>query len=130
MSTVIKSAKSKRPKLAKFKKLNLPKAKTNSSRMDFLISEAKKTFIHLRKVFTKTPILKYFDPECYIQIETHALGYAIGRILSQITSDQYFSGHVTYKDPNFSKSKIGQWYPVAFFSQKIIPTETQYKTHN
>ena len=25
---------------------------------------------------------------------------------------------------------LGQWYPVAFFSCKMIPAETRYKTHN
>ncbi len=29
-----------------------------------------------------------------------------------------------------SKSKIGQWYLIGFFSQKMIPTETRYKTHD
>lgn len=37
---------------------------------------------------------------------------------------------MTYADSNFSKSEIGQWHSVAFFSQKIIPAKTWYKTHN
>ena len=40
-------------------------------------------------------------------------GYTIGRIFSQLTLDN-----------------LGQWHLVAFFSQKIIPAETRYKTHN
>ncbi len=47
-----------------------------------------------------------------------------------MTSDQHCSGHVIHKDSNFSKSKIGQWYPLAFFSWKMIPIEAQYKTHD
>ena len=47
-----------------------------------------------------------------------------------MTLDQYSSGHVTHKDPIFSKSEIGQWHPVAFFSQKMIPAETRYETHD
>lgn len=35
-----------------------------------------------------------------------------------------------YKDSFSSNSKIGQWYSVAFFFQKMIPTKTWYKTHN
>lgn len=31
---------------------------------------------------------------------------------------------------DFSKFEIGQWHLLAFFSQKIIPIETWYKTHN
>ncbi len=47
-----------------------------------------------------------------------------------MTLDQHSSDHVTHEDPISSKSEIGQWYPVAFFSQKMIPAETRYKTHD
>ncbi len=99
-------------KSTKSKKLDLPKAnfvKVNS-RTDFLTHEAKKIFIHLQKVFTETPILRHFDPECHIQIETNTLGYAIGGVLSQMTWDQHSSSHIIHKNPNsdFPKSEIGQ----------------------
>ena len=29
-----------------------------------------------------------------------------------------------------TKTDLGQWHPVAFFSRKMISAETQYKTHN
>ena len=33
--------------------------------------------------------------------------------------------------PNDSnKSDFGQWHPIAYFSRKMIPVETRYKTHN
>ncbi len=125
LSTTIKLAKSKKSKLTKSKKSDLSKAnfaKVNS-RTDFLTSGAKKAFIYLQKAFTKASILRYFDPEYYIRIETDALGYAIGEVLSQMISDQHSSGHVTHKDPNsdFLKFKIGQWHPVAFFLEKWSP---------
>ncbi len=72
----------------------------------FLISGAKQVFIKLRQVFVETPILNHFDSECHIQIETDAFGHAIGRIFSQLISDD-----------------LSQWYLVACFSQKIFPTE-------
>ncbi len=134
LSTAAKSANSKKSKSTKPKKSDLPRA--NSARVnsgtDFLTPKAKKAFIYLQKAFTEAPIFRHFDPEHHIRIETDALGYAIGGVLSQMTSDQYLSGHVTYKDPNsdFPKSEIGQWYPVAFFSRKMIPAETHYETHN
>ncbi len=40
-------------------------------------------------------------------------GYTIGEILSQLTSED-----------------LGQWYPVAFFFQKMILVKTRYETHN
>ena len=42
-----------------------------------------------------------------------AFGYAIGGVLSQLTSND-----------------LGRGHPVAFFPQKMIPAETRYKTHN
>ncbi len=58
-------------------------------------------------------ILNHFDLERHIRIETDVSGYAIGGILSQLTSDD-----------------LDRWYPVAFFSRKMILVETQYKTHD
>ncbi len=127
LSTVVKLSNSKKQKLTKSKKFDLAKA---NSETDFLTLGAKETFIHLRKAFIKALILRHFNSKCYIKIETDTLGYAICRVLSQMTSDQHSSGHVTHKDPNFPKSEIGQWHPVAFFFWKMIPAETQYKTHN
>ena len=31
---------------------------------------------------------------------------------------------------NLTKSDFGQWYPVTYFSRKMIPAETRNKTHN
>ena len=86
-----------------------PKAVDDST---FLTPEAKLAFSRLRQAFTEASILHHFDPERYIRIETDASGYAIGGILSQLTPES------------------GQWHPVAFFSRKMIPTETWYKTHD
>ncbi len=86
LSTAIISAKSKNPKLTKPKKSDLVKtqnfAKTNFFGMDFLTPGVKKAFIHLRKAFIKTPILRYFNLECHIRIEIDIVGYAIGEVLS------------------------------------------------
>ena len=40
-------------------------------------------------------------------------GYAISRVLNQLTLVD-----------------SGQWYPIAFFSQKIISAEIRYKTYD
>ncbi len=94
-------------KSAKSKKLNFAKANSGT---DFLIPKTKKAFIHLQKAFTKAPIFRHFDPKYHIRIETDVLGYAISGVLSQMISNQHFSGHVTHEDLNseFPKSEIGQ----------------------
>ncbi len=90
------------------------RAKNFSSQSgSFLTSEARKAFTKLRQAFVEAPIINHFDPERHIRIETDASGYAIGGILSQLTSDD-----------------SGRWHPVALFSRKMIPAETRYETHN
>ena len=69
--------------------------------------------IKLKQAFVKALILNHIDLERYIQIETDVLGYAIGRIFTQLTSDN-----------------LGQWHLVVFFSIKIIPVKTCYKIYN
>ena len=58
------------------------RSKSNPTGTDFLTSGAKKIIIYLQKAFTEVLILRYFDPKCYIQIETDASGYAIDGVLS------------------------------------------------
>ena len=69
----------KSQKASKFKKLSKSKKMLES---DFVIPRAKPVFTKLRQAFVKAPILHHFDPECHIQVETDASGYAIGRVFS------------------------------------------------
>ena len=82
-------------------------------RLNFLTPKAKLAFTKLRQAFVKAPILHHFNPECHIQIEIDESGYAIGEVLSQLTLDD-----------------LGRWHPLAFFSYKMIPAETRYKTYD
>ena len=97
-------------KSSKFKNLSKTQKTVGS---DCLTLGAKLAFTELRQAFFKAPILHHFDPDCHIRIETDASSYAIGGVLSQLTSDD-----------------LGRWHPVTFFSHKMIPTETRYKTHD
>ena len=95
------------------KSKNSSKSKKAVGPSDFLTPGAKLAFTELRQAFLKAPILHHFDPERHIRIETDASGYAIGGVLSQLTSDD-----------------SGRWHPVVFFSRKMIPAETRYETHD
>ena len=106
--------KSKRSKNAK-SKVQMPFGATGES--TFLTPNAREAFNQLRQAFTEAPILRHFDPECHIRIETDASGYAIGGVLSQLTSD-----HLT--------SDQGQWHPIAYFLRKMIPAEMRYEIYN
>ena len=62
-------------------------SKNSIAATGYLTLGAKQAFTQLRKAFTKAPILRHFDLECHIRIETDASGYAIDRVQSQLTSD-------------------------------------------
>ena len=115
-----KSSKSEKSKGEKSKKLpksgNSPNFDAKNTGPNFLTPEARSAFNRLRLAFTEAPILRHFDPECHIRIETDASGYAIGGVLSQLASGTSPDGVVT-------KADLGQWHPVAFFSRKMIPIE-------
>ena len=127
-----KSGKSKSEKTSKSRNLARLGKKSSKSgnstnfdatedRPKFLTPDARTAFNRLRLAFIEAPILRHFDPECHIQIETDASDYAIGRVLSQLTSGTNSDGVVT-------KADLGQWYLVAFFSRKMISIETRYET--
>ncbi len=106
-----KTAKSK--KGIRAKKAEASRAKNLGQSGSFLTADARRAFIELRQAFFEASILNHFDPERLIRIETDISGYAIGGVLSQLTSDS-----------------SGRWHPVAFFSRKMILVETRYETHN
>ena len=99
-----------------FKSKNLFKNLFKSKKIvktDILIPRTSLTFTKLRQVFVKALILHYFDLKCHIQVQTDVSNYAISEIFSQLTANN-----------------LGQWHPVAFFSQKMILAKTRYETHN
>ena len=63
------------------KKLLLNKKLTITA-TGYLTSDAKATFIPLKKAFTKASMFCHFDPKYYIQIETSASSYAICVVLN------------------------------------------------
>ena len=86
-------------------------SKNLNGAIGYLTPDAKQAFIELRQAFTKAPILRHFDLECYIRIKTDTLGYAISCVLSQLTI-------------------LGRWHPVAYYFRKMILAKTQYETYN
>ena len=87
-----KSAKSRKLSKSKDKKLKKPSKSRNLLNFNatmtgpsFLTFDAKIAFNCLWLAFIEAPILRHFDWKCYIWIETNALRYSIGRVLSQLT---------------------------------------------
>ena len=107
----------------KSKKHNFPKFRPEKAGTGFLTPKTRLAFTQLRQVFVKAPILHHFNSESHIQIETDASGYVISGVLNYKFSGTRPNGLVT-------KNNMGQWHPIAFFSRKMIPAKTRYKTHN
>ena len=93
-----KLGKSKSEKMFKSRNLAKSKKKLSKSRnltnfdatkagLKFLTSNAKTTFNRLWLAFIKALILHHFNLEYYIWIEIDTSSYAIGRVLSQLTSE-------------------------------------------
>ena len=87
--------------LVKSKNHDFPKSRTEKVGTSFLAPEARLAFTQLRQAFVEALIFYYFDPESYIQIETDLSGYAIGGVLSQLSSGNKPDGVVT-------KANLGQ----------------------
>jgi hypothetical protein len=80
-------------------------------RQPFQLTErGKEAFHKIKTEFSKAPLLRHFDIEKPIRVETDASGFAIAGILSQ--------QHVTEQEAH--------WHPVAFWSRKLEPAEQNY----
>ena len=134
MEHIKKSEKSKGQKT--FKSWKSTKSGKNSSKSgnspnfgviksgpSFLTPGARKAFNCLQLIFTKALIIWHLDLEYYIWIKSHVSGHAIGSVLSKLAFG-------IRPDEVVTKTDLGQWHPVAFFSRKMIPAETWYETYN
>lgn len=73
-------------KLAKLKNLVLLK----NTKIDFFIPRTRLTFINSRQAFIKVPIIHYFDLKYHIYSETDISGYAINKVSSQLSVNNFY----------------------------------------
>ena len=67
-------------------------------------------FLALLGAFQTAPLLRHYNPELPIRLETDASDAALGGILSQLQAD------------------TNQWHPIAFFSKQFKGAEINYST--
>jgi hypothetical protein len=65
----------------------------------------------LKEFFISAPILVYWDPDKSTVLKADCFGYSMGACLSQI-------------------NKSGKLKPVAYFSKKLSPAESNYEIHD
>ena len=67
-------------------------------------------FQEIKEAFITAPVLKHYEPERRLRIESDASNFAVAAILSQLFE--------------------AEWHPIAFWSRKMIPAECNYETHD
>ncbi|SLM34531.1 gag polymerase env [Lasallia pustulata] len=95
------------------KEIGIKVRQTNIVPPPFPLSEtALEAFKALKEAFTSAPLLRYFDENKPMRVEMDASAFAIGGILTQQFE---IDGHL-------------HWLPVAYYSKKLLDTETRYRT--
>ncbi|SLM34844.1 gag polymerase env [Lasallia pustulata] len=95
------------------KEIGVKVRQTNIVPPPFPLSEiALEAFKALKEAFTSAPLLRYFDENKPMRVETDASAFVIGGILTQQFE---IDGHL-------------HWLPVAYYSNKLLDTETRYGT--
>ena len=73
--------------------------------------EHQRAFQDLKQAFTSAPVLRLYQPDKAIIIETDASDYALGAVLNQLDDR-------------------GRLHPVAFYSRKFQAAEINYNVHD
>ena len=73
--------------------------------------EEQQSFEELKRFITSTPILVQLNQEALFRLETDALGYTTGAVLSQLNED-------------------GKWHPVGFTPKGLDLAERNYMIHD
>ncbi|SLM34639.1 gag polymerase env [Lasallia pustulata] len=95
------------------KEIGVKVRQTNVVPTPFPLSKtALEAFKTLKEAFTNAPLLRYFDENKPMRVETDASAFVIGGILMQQFE---IDGHF-------------HWLPVAYYSKKLLDTETRYGT--
>ena len=92
----------------------LAKPLTNLTKRDIAFNwstACEEAFNALKKAFTEAPVLRMFDPEDKVILETDASNTIVAGVLSQ-------------------QDKYGVIKPVAFFSTKMLPAECNYEIYD
>jgi len=98
--------------IAHFSKVVKPLVELTKKGMKFQWSSAcEQAFQELKKRFVTAPILAHFDPDLESVVEADSSDHAQGGVLSQYGKD-------------------GILRPVAFFSRKLAPAETNYEIYD
>ncbi len=80
------------------------------------LDEAEEVFRLLKELFTSAPILRMFNPELRIRIETDTSEFALRVVISQLFPDLRTGREI--------------WYSITFWSRKMTNAKHNYETHD
>ena len=89
--------------------------------------EARSTFVELKEKFSSTPMLRHFDPEKAVRLETDASAFTIAGILSQQGTGEPGADWCRSTSTIEGDTAV-HWHPVAFWSQTMVPAKRNYRT--
>ena len=89
--------------------------------------EAHSTFVELKEKFSSTPMLRHFNPEKAVRLETDASAFAIAGILSQQGAGEP-GADWRQTTSTIEGDTAAHWHPVAFWSRTMVPAERNYGT--
>ena len=91
------------------------------------LDEVRSTFIELKEKFSSAPMLRHFNPEKAVRLETDASAFTIAGILSQQGAGE--PGADWCRSTSTIEGDMAvHWHPIAFWSQTMVPTEHNYRT--
>ena len=91
------------------------------------LDEARSTFIELKEKFSSTLMLRHFNPEKAVHLETNTSAFTIAGILSQQGAGE--PGADWCRSTSTIKRDMAvHWHPIAFWSWTMMPAECNYRT--
>ena len=89
--------------------------------------KARSTFIKLKEKFSSAPMLRHFNPEKAVHLETDASVFTIAGILSQQGAGE--PGVDWRRSTSTIEGDMAtHWHPIAFWSWTMVPTERNHRT--
>ena len=91
------------------------------------LDEARSTFVKLKEKFSSALMLRHFNPEKAVHLETDASAFAIAGILSQQGAGEP-GADWCQSTSTIEGDMAVHWHPVTFWSRTMVPAERNYRT--
>ena len=85
------------------------------------------TFIELKEKFSSTLMLRHFNPEKAVRLDTNASAFMITGILSQQGAGEP-GADWCWSTSTIKGDMAVHWHPVTFWSWTMVPTKCNYRT--